>query len=300
MCRMWMLFVSLLCLVYAAEAQTADGPYIMYQEDGSVRMVSVTPEGRIVDTILASLPEDYGFTVVSSDQEHCFDVSLHPVERPDWKTEQPDRIFVTSDPHGNIDCFISLLQGNGVIDADCNWSFGTNQLVVIGDVFDRGNDAVQILWLIYQLEAEAAQAGGRVDYLLGNHEPMVLMNDLRYAKPKYTQLADTLGMKYADLLSPSSELGRWLSVRNTMQMSGRCLFVHAGLSSDFYRRPLQDQGGAERGLSDDILSHGQQRSSVVPRHGKGCGEVPSFSRGYSRPYPGPVSGGPRNRGTHYL
>ena len=233
-----MLFVSLLCLVYAAEAQTADGPYIMYQEDGSVRMVSVTPEGRIVDTILASLPEDYGFTVVSSDQEHCFDVSLHPVERPDWKTEQPDRIFVTSDPHGNIDCFISLLQGNGVIDADCNWSFGTNQLVVIGDVFDRGNDAVQILWLIYQLEAEAAQAGGRVDYLLGNHEPMVLMNDLRYAKPKYTQLADTLGMKYADLLSPSSELGRWLSVRNTMQMSGRCLFVHAGLSSDFYRQNL--------------------------------------------------------------
>ena len=103
-------------------------------------------------------------------------------------------------------------------------------------MFDRGNDAVQILWLIYQLEAEAAQAGGRADYLLGNHEPMVLMNDLRYAKPKYTQLADTLGMKYADLLSPSSELGRWLSVRNTMQMSGRCLFVHAGLSSDFYRQ----------------------------------------------------------------
>lgn len=238
MYRMWMLLVSLLCLVSVAGAQTSDGPYIMYQEDGTVRMVSVTPEGRLVDTLLASLPEDYGFTVVSSDQEHRFDVSLHPVERPDWKTGQPDRIFVTSDPHGDLDCFISLLQGNGVIDADCNWSFGANQLVVIGDVFDRGNDAVQILWLIYQLEAEAAQAGGRVDYLLGNHEPMVLMNDLRYAKPKYTQLADTLGMKYADLLSPSSELGRWLSVRNTMQMSGRCLFVHAGLSSDFYRQNL--------------------------------------------------------------
>ena len=233
-----MLFVSLLCLVTVAGAQTSDGPYILYQEDGTVRMVSVTPEGRLVDTLLASLPGDYGFTVVSSDQEHRFDVSLHPVERPDWKTEQPDRIFVTSDPHGNLDCFISLLQGNGVIDADCHWSFGTDQLVVIGDVFDRGNDAVQILWLIYQLEAEAAKAGGRVDYLLGNHEPMVLMNDLRYARPKYTGLADTLGMKYADLLSPSSELGRWLSVRNTMQVSGRCLFVHAGLSSDFYRQNL--------------------------------------------------------------
>ena len=235
---MWMLLVILLCLVTAVGAQTADGPYIMYRTDGSVRMVSVTPEGRLVDTVLASLPEDYSFTVVSSDMKHSFDVSLHAVERPEWETEQPDSIFVTSDPHGNLDCFISLLQGNGVIDGDCNWSYGTNQLVVLGDVFDRGNDAVQILWLIYKLEDEAAQAGGRVDYLLGNHEPMVLMNDLRYAKPKYTQLADTLGMKYAGLLSPSSVLGRWLSLRNTMQMSGSCLFVHAGLSSDFYRRNL--------------------------------------------------------------
>ena len=144
MYRMWMLLVSLLCLVSVAGAQTSDGPYIMYQEDSSVRIVSVTPEGRLVDTLLASLPEDYGFTVVSSDEVHSFDVSLHPVERPDWKTEQPDRIFVTSDPHGDLDCFISLLHGNGVIDADCNWNFGANQLVVIGDVFDRGNDAVQI------------------------------------------------------------------------------------------------------------------------------------------------------------
>ena len=238
MYRVWMLLVSLFCLVSAAVAQTADGPYIMYRTDGSVRMVSVTPEGRLVDTVMASLPEDYSFTVVSSDLKHSFDVSLHAVERPEWKSEQPDSIFVTSDPHGNLDCFISLLQGNGVIDGDCNWNFGANQLVVIGDVFDRGNDAVQILWLIYNLEAQAAQAGGRVDYLLGNHEPMVLMNDLRYAKPKYTNLADTLGMKYAGLLSPSSELGRWLSLRNTMQMSGRFLFVHAGLSSDFYRRNL--------------------------------------------------------------
>lgn len=236
--RMWMLLVSLLCLVSAAVAQTSDGPYIMYGTNGEVRMVSVTPEGRLVDTVLASLPEDYSFTVVSSDLKHSFDVRLHALERPEWKTEQPDRIFVTSDPHGNLDCFISLLQGNGVIDGDCNWSFGTNQLMVLGDVFDRGDDVVQILWLIYKLEDEAAQAGGRVDYLLGNHEPMVLMNDLRYAKPKYTWLADTLGMEYADLLSPSSELGRWLSLRNTMQMSGSCLFVHAGLSSDFYRRNL--------------------------------------------------------------
>lgn len=263
MYRMWMLLVSLLCLVTVAGAQTSDGPYIMYQEDGTVRMVSVTPEGRLVDTLLTSLPGDYGFTVVSSDEVHSFDVSLHPVERPDWTTEQPDRIFVTSDPHGNLDCFISLLQGNGVIDADCHWNFGANQLVVIGDVFDRGNDAIQIFWLIYQLEWEARQAGGRVDFLLGNHEPMVLMNDLRYTKPKYKQLAEKVGMKYADLLASSTELGKWLTTRNTIQVSGGNLFVHAGLSRDFLEQNLEIPF-VNKQMSSGLYKNKAQRKEASP------------------------------------
>ena len=202
---------------------TSDGPYLLYQADGTVRMIAVKPDGALVDTLCSSLPDNYTFPVVSSDLKHRFNVTLHPVARPEWKTEQPDKVFVTSDPHGNLDCFISLLQGNGVIDKEYHWNFGTNQLIVIGDVFDRGNDAIQIFWLVYQLEWEARQAGGRVDFLLGNHEPMVLMNDLRYTKPKYKQLVEKLGMKYPDLLASSTELGKWLTTRNTMQVSGNNL-----------------------------------------------------------------------------
>ena len=212
---------------------TADGPYITYCPDGRVRVVSVSLEGIVSDTVyasdsafLASCP----FVVTSHDGKHRFQVSLHSFERPQWKCPQPDKIFVMSDPHGDLDCVVSLLQAGGVIDSGYRWSFGTNRLVVIGDVFDRGNDETQILWLLYKLEHEASQAGGGVDFLLGNHEAMVLMNDLRYSKDKYKLLAEKLCMEFPQLLSRSTELGYWLTTRNTMQIVGNNLFVHAGVS----------------------------------------------------------------------
>ncbi len=223
----------------AAKELTADGPYILYNEDGSARVITVSPKGKIKDKTYASFPRDFGFDVTSHDQKHQFHVTLQSeVSRPQWKYTQPGKLFVTSDPHGNLDCLVSLLQGNGVIDKKYHWSYGNNRLVVIGDVFDRGDDVIQILWLIYQLEQEARVAGGQVDFLLGNHEPLVLMNDLRYTNDKYKLLADTLHTKYPDLLGKNSELGRWLCTRNTMEIVGNYLLVHAGLSAPLLEQDL--------------------------------------------------------------
>lgn len=113
-----------------------------------------------------------------------------------------------------------------------------NHLMIIGDIFDRGKDVPQIFWLFYKLEEEAAKAGGHVSFMLGNHEPMVLANDLRYTKEKYKILAEKLKMKYPRLFGPDTELGRWLGTRNTMQMIGNDLYVHAGLGKDFYDKNL--------------------------------------------------------------
>ena len=130
---------------------------------------------------------------------------------------------------------VSLLEGNNVIDSDLHWSFGQDHLVVIGDIFDRGEDAVQIYWLFYKLQQEAEEAGGQVTMLLGNHEPMEFSGDMRYAKPKYKILARELGLEYRDLFGPSSELGRWIATWNTICRIDQDLFVHAGLGGDFYR-----------------------------------------------------------------
>ncbi|MCD8202045.1 MAG: metallophosphoesterase [Prevotella sp.] len=213
---------------------TADGPYIFHNADGSVQVISVNLEGQIIKQSYDSIPDNFRFDVESHEGKHRFSVALHPIKRPDWQCEQPEKLFVMSDPHGNFDCVVSLLQGNGVIDENYHWSFGKNQLVVNGDVFDRGDDVLPIYWLFYNLEQEAADAGGRMDFLLGNHEPMVFTNDLRYTKEKYLLLADSLHIEYPELWSRSTELGRWLCSRNVIMKIGRNLLVHAGLSSEFY------------------------------------------------------------------
>lgn len=144
--------------------------------------------------------------------------------------------MVISDPHGNLECFVSILQGGGVIDEQYAWKFGKNQLVIIGDVFDRGKDVLPIFWLIYKLEQEAAEAGGQVSFMLGNHEEMVLRGDCRYTKDKYKELASELGISYQELWQQNSELGKWLKSRNLVQIIGENFFVHAGLSTDFLKR----------------------------------------------------------------
>ncbi|MBP5720716.1 MAG: metallophosphoesterase, partial [Bacteroidales bacterium] len=201
------------------DSLSVDGPYVLYTDDG-VRIITVGNEGTINDETLPAVPET--ITVTDHLGHYSFDVRIHPVSRLNWKVDtQPERVFVMSDPHGRLDCVISLLEGNNVIDSDLHWSFGEDHLVVIGDIFDRGEDVAQIYWLFYKLQQEAEEAGGRVTMLLGNHEPMEFAGDMRYAKPKSQILARELGLEYRDLFGPSSELGRWIATWNTICQIGQ-------------------------------------------------------------------------------
>lgn len=245
------------------EELSADGPYVIYEPDGKVRVISVTAQGQIEDTTYTVLPQDFTLHVTDHKGRYPFDVKLHPVKRPEWQYRQPDKVFVMSDPHGKLNCVMSLLRGNNVIDKDYHWSFGTNHLVVIGDIFDRGKDVPQIFWLFYKLEKEAADAGGHVSFLLGNHEPLVTANDLRYTKEKYKTLARKLGMDYPALFGPDTELGKWLGTRNTMQTIGPNLYVHAGLGKEFYDRDLNIPTVNEE-MSRALFMSKKERKALSP------------------------------------
>lgn len=242
---------------------TTDGPYVIYQPNGSIRLVSVDNGGLLTDTTYATLPSDFTLHVSDHKGRYPFKVKLHPIQRQPWKSSQPDKVFVMSDPHGKLDCVVSLLQGNRVIDEELRWCFGKNQLMVIGDIFDRGKDVIQICWLLYKLEAEAAKAGGQVSFLLGNHEPMVLAGDMRYAKDKYKALADTLGVAYPALLGADTEIGKWLATRNTMQIIGKNLYVHAGLSKEFYELS-PDIATVNATVSEALFMNKKERSALSP------------------------------------
>ena len=104
----------------------------------------------------------------------------------EWTFENVERVVAISDIHGAYGAMVRTLEQAEVIDASEAWSGGTTHLVIVGDLLDRGPKSRQAMDLLMRLEDEAAAAGGRVHVLIGNHEAMNLIGDLRYvAKEEY-------------------------------------------------------------------------------------------------------------------
>ncbi len=104
---------------------------------------------------------------------------------------QADAVVAIGDVHGDFDDFVAILQRTGLIDKQNHWAGGKAMFVQTGDLIDRGPKPRQVMDLMMALEKEAPAAGGRVVSLLGNHEMMNLMGDLRYVTPEnYASFAD--------------------------------------------------------------------------------------------------------------
>lgn len=142
------------------------------------------------------------------------------------------RIVALSDIHGQYGLLVRLLRAHQVIDAQDRWALGKDTLVIAGDVFDRGPQVTEAFWLLYGLQQQAAAAGGAVHFVLGNHETMVLYDDLRYVNPKYLRSAQLLGRSYPQLYGADSVIGQWLRTRPVLLKIGDTLFLHGGISPE--------------------------------------------------------------------
>lgn len=108
---------------------------------------------------------------------------------------QPERIVAIGDLHGDFQAWRRIAGAAGLIDRRGHWTGGRAVLVQMGDIPDRGPDSLAIMRDMMRLEREAARAGGRVIGLVGNHEAMNMIGDLRYVHPG----------EYAAFATPRSE-----------------------------------------------------------------------------------------------
>jgi len=121
----------------------------------------------------------------------CCCVPLSLAQADEWHFSDVERIVAVSDIHGAYDALVATLQEAGVIDDSLAWSGGKTHFVITGDLLDRGPESRHVVNLIMRLEQEAARAGGQVHQLLGNHEVMNLIGDLRYVSiPEYAAFSD--------------------------------------------------------------------------------------------------------------
>ncbi|MEH0154639.1 metallophosphoesterase [Limibacter armeniacum] len=138
-------------------------------------------------------------------------------------------IIALSDIEGGYKTFRDFLIHNKVIDHDLNWTFGKGHLVLVGDFVDRGWSVTQVLWFIYKLETAAEKHGGKVHYILGNHELKNMQGRYEAASPRYFAAAAILGKQHHQLYDSNSFIGRWMASKNAVEKINGYLFVHGGI-----------------------------------------------------------------------
>lgn len=83
-------------------------------------------------------------------------------------------MYIVGDIHGQYAKLITLLQTSGLIDTQLAWAAQKSTLWFMGDFVDRGPDGLAVVDLVMRLQREAAEDGGTVGALMGNHEPLLL------------------------------------------------------------------------------------------------------------------------------
>lgn len=242
-----------------------DGPFVINNVNNEIEYITtITNENDIsVQRSILNRSKPFICRVDNKDND-SFSVKLmdtlkvHASRYPEVK-----KLFVISDLHGSFNSMASLLMNNGVMDKDYNWSFGDGHLVMIGDITDRGINTIPCLWLFYHLEK---QAQDKLHYLFGNHELMTLYGRASYLHEKTQKsIVEITGDKSANkaiktLFSKESELGSWLRKRNTIEIIGDMLFVHAGISERLVNSKLNiDQ------INETVRKYADVRSRDIPK-----------------------------------
>lgn len=200
----------------------------------------------------------------------------------EWRVDGADRIVAISDIHGAFSAMVETLRQADVIDDQKAWSGGKTNLVIVGDILDRGPKSRAAMDLLMRLEEEARSAGGAVHVLIGNHESMNMIGDLRYvSKAEYAAFANdetaeererwfaAYSERYAAgstpealrkrfdeqfpagffalrrAFRPDGKYGRWLLAKPVIVVVNGTAFVHGGLS------PLVEKLGLD-GVNRDL------------------------------------------------
>jgi peroxiredoxin len=258
-----------------------DGPYV-FHTGNELTSCSIDDTSLIRSVLNKSTRQQL---TVQTDLEKTFivqlqtSVAVQPAVYPAC-----EKLLVFSDIEGNFDAFRKLLQANKVIDDNFNWIFDKGHLVFAGDMFDRGMQVTECLWLMYVLEEKAKAAGGYVHFVLGNHEIMNMQGAHHYTRSKYKTNAALMGKTLTELYSENSELGRWLRTKNIVEKIGDLLFVHGGISPEMNRLSLgiEDINALARpyyGIKIDSTNR-ELLTIYDSRHGERYRISPFWSRGY--------------------
>ncbi|MDJ0750470.1 MAG: metallophosphoesterase [Woeseiaceae bacterium] len=205
----------------------------------------------------------------------------------DGPIEGVGRVVAISDIHGDYEAMVETLRIVDMVDDEFNWAGGDTHLVINGDLLDRGPRSRDAMDLVMRLEVEAEAAGGRVHVLIGNHEMMNMIGDLRYvSKGEYAAFAKdetsrerdrwfnawaarqggalpTLRERFdsifprgyfalSEAFSADGKYGEWLLEKPIILVINGTAFVHAGLPPVVVELGIE---GINKGLGKNLATY---------------------------------------------
>jgi len=155
------------------------------------------------------------------------------------------RLVAIGDLHGDLRAARTALRIAGATDENDDWIGGELVVVQLGDILDRGDDAMEILDLLDSLRRQARASGGDVHLLNGNHELMNVKLDMRYVsvggyvdflpgeKPEpgtatAQDVVDGVGERIL-AIRPGGSMALRFAQRNVVAIVGDTVFVHGGV-----------------------------------------------------------------------
>lgn len=145
-------------------------------------------------------------------------------------------ITAVGDAHGDYYGFAAVLIHAGLMDAELNWTGGKTVLIQMGDILDRGSDALQIDALLDVLQSAARKAGGDIVRLVGNHELEILRKNYFITSLPYAHIEPFRAKLLKGILS-----GKWHAACGARGF----LFTHAGVCDDLYAVFKQETASAK-------------------------------------------------------
>jgi hypothetical protein len=216
-----------------------DGPYIEYLPKHKVKVTYLIHDSVkhkfIKQTYITDI-QTYTPPTPHTPKNNNFIPSSFKREPFEYNAIQ--KLLIIGDIHGQCDTLKKFLVANQIINDQLQWNFGAGHVVVLGDILDRGNQVTETIWLLYRLEQEAMQQGGKLHIILGNHELMIFKGDTRYIADKYSILSKNFSLPYQKLFSKKTVIGQWLRSKNTALKINDNLFIHGGLHPDFIKVKL--------------------------------------------------------------
>jgi hypothetical protein len=197
----------------------------------------------------------------------CAPESLPPdgLSDPDpyaMRLEAPERIVAIGDLHGDLSATRAALRLAGAIDSLDRWTGGELLIVQTGDILDRGDEEEAVIRFLERLSAAAAEAGGAIHVLNGNHELMNAYLDYRYVTDGgWADFEDVSTVATVDsflatlephqrgrvqALRPGGEFARLLAEQNTFLVVGSTLFTHGGVLPEHVDWGLEWMNGEVR------------------------------------------------------